>query len=104
MENQPTNNPTTIEGIGIHIGYINKSLKELTEKMDRIAHNMVNRDEWIEHLKWNSALDVRLAKHEEKQAETEIAMSNIKTTVYVVGVILGGLFTLLQFVLPYLIR
>ncbi len=56
----PEQVPQTVEGIAIHLSYINKNLDKLNIKMDLMQTNTVNREEWNEHLKQVGDIEMRL--------------------------------------------
>lgn len=56
--------PATMEGIAIHIGYMNKHLESLDTKMSEIAGNAVTRDEWIANVKAHDDHEARIRKIE----------------------------------------
>ena len=67
--------PSTMEGIAIHLGYMNDHLNSLDKKMDAVAGNTVNRDEWMNHLKRDEDHEARIrfleSKIEEQKSQIE---------------------------------
>ena len=56
--------PTNMEGIAIHLSYINKALNDLNKKMDAVQASTVTREEWIMHLKKDEDHEQRIRELE----------------------------------------
>ncbi len=96
--------PTTIEGIGIHLGYINKGIEALNTKVDTMATNTVTRQEFGEHLKHDEDHETRIRVIEKNLSDQETDISNIQTTIKVWGVALGAFLSVLEIVLHIYIK
>lgn len=93
--------PTTTEGIAIHLGYISKNLSELNKKMDSVAANTVNREEWNSHLKSFGDHEARIRDLEGKDGEKTTAITTLNTTIKVWGSAILVIWALIDFALKY---
>ena len=87
--------PSNIEGVAIHLGYINKNLEDLNVKMTAMQSTTVSRAEWNVHLLQNE-------DHEARIRATEKAVQGLQTMIKVWGSALGLGLAILEIALRFL--